>query len=105
MEADNGNVCTAFEKMENLSVPPGFASLTSFILKRSGNDKKIDKSTTFPIASEQEPICMETKPEMNDITAYKQALIHRPWIILDQSNHHKPEESQTEHLPRVKFSL
>ncbi|KAL2321058.1 hypothetical protein Fmac_030027 [Flemingia macrophylla] len=101
MEADNGNVCTSFEKIENLSVPPGFASLTSFILKRGVNDKKVDKSTSFPIASEQEPIFMETKPEMDDITAYKQVLMHRPWIILDHSNHCKPEESRTEHLPRV----
>ncbi|TKY62348.1 Transcription factor jumonji, JmjN [Spatholobus suberectus] len=99
MEANYGDDCTKFEKIENLSVPPGFASLTSFILKRGGNVRKIDKSTTFPIASEQETICMETKPEMSDITVYNQVLMRRPWIILDQSNHHKPEESHTEHLP------
>ncbi|RDY01644.1 Lysine-specific demethylase JMJ703, partial [Mucuna pruriens] len=103
MEADYANDCTKFEKIENLSVPPGFASLTSFILKRGGNVKKIDKSTTFPIASEQEPICMDAKPEMNDTTAYNQILMHRPWIILEQSNHHNPDESCKEHLPMVKF--
>ncbi|KAL5140513.1 Lysine-specific demethylase JMJ703 [Glycine soja] len=82
MEADYGKDCTKFEKRENLSVPPGFTSLTSFILKRGGNVKK-------------KPIFMETIPEMNDITAYRQVLMHRPWIISDQSNHRKPEESHT----------
>jgi len=47
MEADYGKDCTKFEKRENLSVPPGFTSLTSFILKRGGNVKKSDKSTTL----------------------------------------------------------
>ncbi|XP_061343442.1 putative lysine-specific demethylase JMJ16 [Gastrolobium bilobum] len=95
MEADYGSNCAKIEKMGNLSVPPGFASLTSFNLKRVGKVKKTDKSTT---ASEHEPVHVEIKPEMNGITAYNQILMHRPWIILDQSNQ-KPEESHTEHLP------
>ncbi|KAG4396338.1 hypothetical protein GLYMA_19G165500v4 [Glycine max] len=99
MEADYGKDCTKSENRENLSVPPGFTSLTSFILKRDGNVKKSDKSTAFQIASEQEPIFMETIPEMNDISAYRQVLMHRPWIIADQSNHHKLEESHIKHLP------
>ncbi|KAK7396440.1 hypothetical protein VNO78_17451 [Psophocarpus tetragonolobus] len=99
MEADYGKDCTKFEKRENLSVPPGFTYLTSFILKRGGHVKKSDKSTTFPIASEQGPVWMETIPEMNDITASRQILRHRPWIISDKSNHYKPEKSHTEHLP------
>ncbi|KAL5155190.1 Lysine-specific demethylase JMJ703 [Glycine soja] len=37
MEADYGKDCTKSENRENLSVPPGFTSLTSFILKRDGN--------------------------------------------------------------------
>lgn len=104
-EVDYGNDCTKFEEIKNHQVPPGFAPLTSFILKRGGDVKKNDKSTDFPIASEQEPICMETKAEMNDITSYKQVLMHRPWIILDQSNLHKPEESHTERRPMVKLGI
>ncbi|KAK7336877.1 hypothetical protein VNO77_17428 [Canavalia gladiata] len=91
MEADHENGCAKYEKKETLSVPPGFASLTSFILKRAGRVKKTNKSTTFPIAPEQEPIHMETKPQKHDI------VMHRPWIFTDQSNH-KPVESRTEHL-------
>ncbi|KAJ1416604.1 Zinc finger, C5HC2-type [Sesbania bispinosa] len=92
MEADYGSNYSKIEKMENLTVPPGFASLTSFLLQKSKKVKKTKKSTTFPTASGQEPICMKTKPEMNDTTAY-----NRPWIIFDQSNH-KPEESQMARL-------
>ncbi|XP_027349831.1 putative lysine-specific demethylase JMJ16 [Abrus precatorius] len=97
-EADCGNDCAKYVKMENISVPPGFASLTSFKLKRSGKVKETNKSTSFPIASEQEPIHMDTKPEMNDIAAYKQVIMHRPWIISDQ-RYHKPEESHMERPP------
>ncbi|KAK7378475.1 hypothetical protein VNO80_03917 [Phaseolus coccineus] len=98
MEADND--CPKFQENKNLSIPPGFVSLTSFILRRGGNVKKNDKSTTtFPIASDQEPICMKTKLETNDINAYSQGLMRRPWINMDLSNHHKPEESHTKHLP------
>lgn len=80
----------------NLSVPPGYVSLTSFILKRGEKVKKIDGAATFPTPSEQEP----TKADMNDVDAYNQINRHRPWILLDQSNH-KPEESHTEHLTKV----
>lgn len=86
MEADYGSNYSKIEKMGHLSVPPGFASLTSFCLKRG---------TTFPTASEQEPIHMETKSEI---------YTHRPWILLDQSNR-KPAESHTEHLPMVKLGI
>jgi len=104
MKADSD--CPKFRENENLSVPPGFVSLTSFILRRGGNVKKNDNSaTTFPVASEQEPICMKTKLDTNDINAYSQGLTRRPWINMDLSNHHKPEESHTKHLPMVKLGI
>jgi histone demethylase JARID1 len=76
----------------NLSVPPGFASLTSFFLKRDDKVTKTDKS---------DPIQIETNPEIDDTSSYNQIYMQRPWIILDQSKR-KPEESHTEHLPVVK---
>ncbi|KAK7284126.1 hypothetical protein RJT34_18865 [Clitoria ternatea] len=91
MKEDHRDGRAKLKNMENLSAPPGFASLTSFILKRGGQVKNTDKSKTFPIAS-----------EMNDITTYKKGLMHRPWIVLDQSDH-IPEESHTEHIPVVKL--
>ncbi|XP_047167172.1 putative lysine-specific demethylase JMJ16 isoform X2 [Vigna umbellata] len=94
-----GYDCPKFQENENLAVPPGFVSLTSFILRKSGNVKKNDNSTAFPVASEQEPNCMKTELETNDIDAYRQGLIRRPWINMDPSNNHKPKESHTKHLP------
>ncbi|KAK7245357.1 hypothetical protein RIF29_40197 [Crotalaria pallida] len=79
---------------EDVSVPPGFASLTSFFLKRVEKVKETDKSANFLTASEHKSICSDIKPETNDIAAYK----HRPWILLDESNR-KPEESHSKHLP------
>ncbi|OIW05058.1 hypothetical protein TanjilG_02765 [Lupinus angustifolius] len=84
-ESDYGRNSSEVE-MENLTVPPGFASLTSFFLKRVEKVKKTDKSETVSASEE--------KSEMNSITACKD----RPWILLDESNQ-KPEESRTEHLP------
>lgn len=104
MESEYRRNCAKIDKMGNLSVPPGFASLTSFILKRGEKVEKTNKSTTFLTPSEHEPICMDTKPEMNDIATYKKILKDRPWILLDQSNH-KPEESHPKHLPMVKLGI
>ena len=69
------------------SVPPGFASLTSFYLKRDDNVKL-------------DPIPTSNKPEMDD----KQICTLRPWIISDQSKC-KPEESHTEHPPMTKLVI
>ncbi|WVZ05859.1 hypothetical protein V8G54_019205 [Vigna mungo] len=93
-----GYDCPKFQENENLAVPPGFVSLTSFILRKGGNVKKNDKSTAFPVASEKEPNCMKTELETNDIDAYRQGLIRRPWINMDLSDNHKPKESHTKHL-------
>ncbi|CAJ2632967.1 unnamed protein product [Trifolium pratense] len=80
--------------MSHLSIPPGFASLTSFILKRDDKVKKTNKSDSIPT---------ETNPEMDDNASYNQIYTQRPWIIEDQSKR-KPEESHTEHLPGVKLN-
>lgn len=71
------------------SIPPGFASLTSFYLKKDDN-VKLDSIPT------------STKPEMDGNTSNKQICALRPWIISDQSKC-KPEESRTEHPPMTKL--
>lgn len=96
MESNYGRNSAQMEKMENVSVPPGFVSLTSFFLKRVENVNKTDKSPTIPTAPEH----VDIKPEMNDVAAYN----HRPWILLDESSH-KPKESHTERLPMVKLEI
>ena len=102
MESDSRSGFAKLKEMGDLSVPPGFVSRTSFILKRGKRVKEIDKSTTFLNESEHEPIYMDTERGIDDIAAYNQILTHRPWILFDQSNH-KPEKSHTEHLPMVKL--
>lgn len=90
MEANYGSNCSKIEKMRYSSIPPGFASLTSFYLTRDDKLKKTDTSDPIPTA---------TKPEMDD-----NIYTLRPWIISDQSKC-KPEESHTEHLPMDKLVI
>lgn len=83
MEANYESNSSKIKKMEHVSVPPGFASLTSFYLKRDEKVNKTDKSTNIV---------------PNEIYT------HRPWILLDQSSKHKPQESHNDHLPMVKLN-
>lgn len=84
MEANYESNSSKIKKMEHVSVPPGFASLTSFYLKRDEKVNKTDKSTNIV---------------PNEIYT------HRPWILLDQSSKHKPQESHNDHLPMVKLVI
>ena len=72
------------------SVPPGFGSLTSLLLK------KVEKSDE----SECDPISMESILKLNDTDAFKAILKKRPWILFDQSDHDL-EKSHTQHFPQV----
>ncbi|KAF7818433.1 putative lysine-specific demethylase JMJ16 isoform X1 [Senna tora] len=93
MESKNRRNYARTENVGNLSAPPGFKSLTSFMLKRVQKAEEVDKS-------EHEPMCTETISEMNDIAECKSILKHhRPWILFNQSNR-DPEKSDTVHLPK-----
>ncbi|KAI4301085.1 hypothetical protein L6164_034401, partial [Bauhinia variegata] len=83
------------DNMGNLSVPPGFKSLSSFNLKRLGKVEETDKSTAFVTASDDE---LNTMAQMNSISACRSIIEDRPWIVFDRSNSN-PEESDTEKLP------
>ncbi|XP_041009146.1 putative lysine-specific demethylase JMJ16 isoform X4 [Juglans microcarpa x Juglans regia] len=86
--------CISDENVESLSVPPGFVSLTSFLLKRVEKSEEINNSMSFVSASKQEPIKMDTLSDMTDIADLKTSLKRRPWILFDQSNH-SPEELES----------
>ncbi|KAG7984750.1 hypothetical protein I3843_04G177000 [Carya illinoinensis] len=92
--------CISDENVENLSVPPGFVSLTSFILKRVEKSEEINNSMSFVSASKKEPIKMDTMSAMTDITDLKTSLKRRPWILFDQSNH-SPDELEAGQLDMV----
>ncbi|PQM36271.1 putative lysine-specific demethylase JMJ16 isoform X1 [Prunus yedoensis var. nudiflora] len=62
------------------SVPPGFASRTSFVLKRM---EKVEE-TNGVNASKQEPIQMDSTSDLTDMDKLKRSLQHRPWILFDQ---------------------
>ncbi|KAK0580538.1 hypothetical protein LWI29_003063 [Acer saccharum] len=83
---------------DKLSVPPGFASLTSFYLKKLENTEESCNTTAFASASKEEPIPTETTLDMDhmvDVATLKRSLGKRPWILNEKSNHHQ-EESDSE---------
>ncbi|XP_054815437.1 putative lysine-specific demethylase JMJ16 isoform X7 [Prosopis cineraria] len=89
MESKNRRKSVKSKSKEIPSAPPGFRSLTSFMLKKVA---KTDKS-------ECDPICMESILKLNDAAAYRAILKHRPWILFDHSNC-DPEKSNTEDFPQ-----
>lgn len=94
MESKNRRKSVKSKSKEIPSAPPGFRSLTSFMLKKVA---KTDKS-------ECDPICMESILKLNDAAAYRAILKHRPWILFDHSNC-DPEKSNTEDFPQVCWEM
>ncbi|CAL5425070.1 unnamed protein product [Camellia sinensis] len=82
---------------EKLSVPPGFASLTSFVLKRVENSEETCSSMALGMEFEPEPTQVDITCSINDITKLKRSLKRRPWLLDDQYTH-KHEESDSEQL-------
>lgn len=85
------------------SVPPGFASRTSFVLKRM---EKVEE-TNGVNASKQEPIQMDSTADLTDMDKLKRSLQHRPWILFDQNdyNSEEPESEQFDMDPPAKTCL
>ncbi|KAJ7977229.1 Lysine-specific demethylase [Quillaja saponaria] len=93
---DRRNCSNNEKKVANFSVPPGFISLTSFMLKRIEKGEENNNSTACLSAS-KEPVQMDTESDMSDVAAFKRSLRCRPWIVFNQSNHDS-EESDNEQL-------
>lgn len=83
------------EKVEKLSVPPGFVSLSSFTLKRVLSSEVASSSMAVGDVCETERSQMVFTPGIDDIEKFKSNLGHRPWILYDQLNFH-PNESDSE---------
>ncbi|KAL5796511.1 hypothetical protein ACOSQ2_001331 [Xanthoceras sorbifolium] len=90
------------EDFDKLSVPPGFASLTSFYLKKLENTEE-SSNIMVASASKEEPILTETTLDMVDVATLKRSLRNRPWILNEKSNLHK-EKSDSDQSVKELFS-
>ncbi|XP_057721670.1 putative lysine-specific demethylase JMJ16 isoform X1 [Arachis stenosperma] len=100
MKSDYGSNIAKLKEMGELSAPPGFASLTSFILKKGKKVTENDKRATCLNETKHVPVDADGKNDVNDIGTYYQIFKNRPWILSDQSkSNDKPEESHTEFIP------
>ncbi|KAG8389200.1 hypothetical protein BUALT_Bualt02G0204200 [Buddleja alternifolia] len=72
------------DRQENLSVPPGFVSLTSLTLKRTVTGGEASDPVAVAGKFKQGPI---DRPLSNsDIEKFKSSFRQRPWILHDQSD-------------------
>lgn len=88
MRANLGN-----EDLDKLSAPPGFMSLTSFLLKKVENSEESCNSVAFASASAQEPVCANAPSDMVDAGTLKRSLRNRPWILYEQSDNNQKESN------------
>lgn len=86
--------------MDDLSVPPGFASLTSFTLKRMEDSEETCNSMAFGSAFRPDPTNMDAACDPIDIAEFKRSLRHRPWILYDQCDHEE-EDSDPKQIDAV----
>ncbi|XP_042517534.1 putative lysine-specific demethylase JMJ16 [Macadamia integrifolia] len=83
------------EESIELSVPPGFSSLTSFTLKRVEDSEVMMSCVASSIASEPQLAQMDTKSDITDDLKITRTLRHRPWIKYNQFDD-SSEESDSE---------
>lgn len=100
MGTEHKKPCLNDENVESPSVPPGFVSLTSFIVKRVEKSEESNNSQSFMSASKQEPIITDTMSDITDIAELKRSVKRRPWMLFNQSNH-RLEESESEQFDMV----
>lgn len=84
--------------MEKLSVPPGFASRTSFTLKRPRLKEDPCSSVHKEIELQPDPISTDTSSNIS--LKSKSFSLNRSWIIHSQLNH-DAEDSELEQLDTV----
>ncbi|KAA8550742.1 hypothetical protein F0562_002426 [Nyssa sinensis] len=97
MGTERVRTCVKDDKVDKLSVPPGFVSLSSFMLKRLETSEETCSSMAFGSEFEPEPAQMDTACNVFDIANLKRSLRRRPWILYNQFNHNA-EESDSEKL-------
>ncbi|KAJ9176453.1 hypothetical protein P3X46_011762 [Hevea brasiliensis] len=82
------------ENGDKLPVPPGFASLTSFKLRKVESSEPTTNSMASASASKGNAIQMDNAI---DVKSLRRSFCCRPWI-LDNQNNHKQEESDPEQV-------
>ena len=87
-------------QLDDLSVPPGFTSLTSFLLKRIEDSEETCNSMGFRSAFQPDPTNMDASCSSIDIAEFKRSLRHRPWILYDQCDHNE-EKSDPKQIDAV----
>ncbi|KAL0459392.1 UNVERIFIED_CONTAM: putative lysine-specific demethylase [Sesamum latifolium] len=89
---------------EDLSVPPGFVSLTSFTLKRKVTDQ--EAADPMAVAGESGPVLMSDPLSSVDIEKLKTSFTQRPWICHDQvPEKYDCEETEVEMKDPITASL
>uniref|UniRef100_A0A5B7C980 Putative lysine-specific demethylase JMJ16 isoform X3 n=1 Tax=Davidia involucrata TaxID=16924 RepID=A0A5B7C980_DAVIN len=104
MGTERIRTCVKDDKVDKLSVPPGFVSLTSFMLKRIETSEETCSSMVFGSEFEPESAQMDTACNIVDIANLKRSFRRRPWILHNQFNHN-PDESDSEKLDMVIYLL
>lgn len=90
--------------MDDLSVPPGFVSLTSFVLKRVGKIEEANNSKDFLDSSTQKQTYLDTISGVNDDAMLKNNYRQIPRVITDPANCNS-EVSDSEQCDMVIFLL
>ncbi|KAL6564091.1 hypothetical protein OROHE_005331 [Orobanche hederae] len=73
--------CVTNNSEEDLSVPPGFVSLTSFKLKMVTGEKAADSRA---VDGKLKPRSLGAPLSHVDVEKFKASLVQRPWICFDQ---------------------
>ncbi|CAK9177283.1 unnamed protein product [Ilex paraguariensis] len=92
------------DNVDKLSVPPGFVSLTSIILRRVENGDGTCSSMAFGTELEPASAQIDTASNVIDIAKLKRSLKRRPWILHNQLDYN-PEESGSEEIDMVFYLL
>ena len=90
------------EYVNKLSVPPGFASLTSFRLRKVESSEQSCSSMASASAHEGDQIQMDSTFNEIDVASLKRSLWHKPWMLNCQ-NKQNQQESDSEQVVTVEY--
>ncbi|PIA36397.1 hypothetical protein AQUCO_03400348v1 [Aquilegia coerulea] len=89
------------EELVDPSVPPGFASLTSFVLKKLDDCEATMNSVASVGVCESQSSVMDAQGEIGDKTKLTRSLRRRPWINYRKFNNSSEEESDSEQFDQI----
>ncbi|XVE77932.1 hypothetical protein DITRI_Ditri13aG0103900 [Diplodiscus trichospermus] len=86
MGAERLKTCIDNESSARLPVPPGFASLSSFFLKKVEHCEETLGFKASNGASRSEKLQVETESDVIDAKKIEESVVNRPWILYDKSD-------------------